>query len=197
MRNTITHRFLALVFALAVLAVSPAFGISGVGGIGPQGAGSKGKIKGVVTSRTPDGFKLKDAKFNETSVVLTDGVRVLLDGKPVTAAQRAELAKLVGGIIAQVEGHWDGQGQLVAEKISVSNKDVRAAQAVANRVDPVQEQAKALEARTKNLEQQQAALAGEVDELGELTKIAREEAQKANDRISALASTTSSPRARA
>jgi outer membrane protein OmpA-like peptidoglycan-associated protein len=188
MRKPKIHRFMVFSFVMAGLAIAPVIATAGATGIGPQEAGAnvqtipEGKrtsIKGVVTQRTADGFTLKDAKFVETSVVLTDSVRVELDGKPVTQAQRVELAKLVGGIIAKVEGRGNSSGQLVAEKISVSNKDVRAAQAMANRIAPVEE-------RQKELAAQQEALAGEVGELAELTKIVQEEAQRANDRISAL-----------
>jgi OmpA-OmpF porin, OOP family len=187
MRSMSYHRFMALIFALAVSAGLPALGTSAAGGAGPQAEGTshavpdgqKAKVKGVVTRRTPDGFILKDAKFVETSVALTDTTSLLLDGKQATREQRAELAKLVGGIIAQVEGRGNASGQLVAERISVANKDVRNAQLVANKVNPVEE-------RTKRLEAQQEVLAGEVGELQVLTKIATEEAQRANDRISAL-----------
>src|ERR1051325_8552728 len=115
MRITITHRLLALIFAVTVVAVPAVLGRPGAFGSGPQAQagdnaqsvpdGKRMKIKGVITQRTPDGYMLEDAKFVKTSVVLTDSTRVELDGKPVTAAQRAELAELVGGIIVQTEGH--------------------------------------------------------------------------------------------
>jgi outer membrane protein OmpA-like peptidoglycan-associated protein len=192
MRSITSHRLAILVFALTVLAV-PVFGTSGVARIDPAGTtvqgipeGKKAKIKGVVTTRTTDGFILKDAKFVETTVVLTDSVRLLLDGKEVTQQQRAEIAKLVGGIIATVEGYGNASGQLVAEKISISNKDVRSAQAVASKLAPVEARVTTVEKRAKRLEAQQEALAAEVAELDELTRIATEEAARANERISAL-----------
>ena len=181
-----TQKLIALASALTVAVITLVPVTSGARGIGPQGgnyqqvpSGSKAKIKGVITSRTPDGFILKDAKLAETYCVLTDGTRVLLDGKPVTQAQRTELAKLVGGIIVQVEGRGNASGQLLTEKISVANKDVRNASALANKVNPLEE-------RTSQLEEQHQALTQDVAELNELTKIATEEAKRANDRVSAL-----------
>jgi outer membrane protein OmpA-like peptidoglycan-associated protein len=172
-------------FALTILAVTPVLGRASAGAQGvPEG--KKTKIKGVVTQRTTDGFVIKDAKFVETSVVLTDSVKVLLDGKPATQHQRTELAKLVGGIIVQVEGYGNASGQLVADKVSISNKDVRSAQAVANKVAPVEERVTSVERRAKRLEAQQEALTAEVAELDELTKIAAAEAERAHERISAL-----------
>jgi outer membrane protein OmpA-like peptidoglycan-associated protein len=185
MRSITSHRLAALVLALLALTISPVFGTSGAGAQGIS-EGKKSKIKGVVTHRTADGFVLKDAKFVETPVILTDSVSVMLDGKPATQEQRAELAKLVGGIIVQVEGHGNASGQLVAEKISISKKDVRSAQAVANKVAPVEERVSSVERRAKRLEAQQEALTAEVAELDELTKIANAEAQRANERITAL-----------
>jgi OmpA-OmpF porin, OOP family len=191
MRNITILTFVAFIFALTVPAVPPvlgSYGVTGVAGAGAQGIadGKKAKIKGVVTHRTADGFVLKDAKFVETTIVLADNTTLLLDGKQASQEQRAELAKLVGGIIAQVEGYGNASGQLVAEKISVTNKDVRNAQATANKLAPVEQRVSGVEERSKRLEAQQEILAGEVGELQVLTKIATEEAQRANDRVSAL-----------
>jgi outer membrane protein OmpA-like peptidoglycan-associated protein len=149
-------------------------------------AGKKTKIKGVVVSREADEFRLKDAKTIETLVVLSDAVKVQIDGKPITEAQRYELRKLVGGIIVEVEGRGDSQGRLVAEKVKISSKDMRNAQAIASKLAPVEARVSETEKRVTEVEQQQTQLAGQVDELTTLTAMAREEAAKANDRISAL-----------
>lgn len=149
-------------------------------------AGKGYKIRGVVMNRTPDGFLLKDKLAVTTMVVLREGVKVLIDGKPVTEAQRYELRKLVGGIVAEVQGKGDANGSLVAEKISVSSKEMRAAQAMANRLVPVEDRLTENEKQIKLAQEQNKALAGQVDELAILSNMAMEEAKKANDRVSAL-----------
>jgi outer membrane protein OmpA-like peptidoglycan-associated protein len=149
-------------------------------------AGKRYKIRGVVTKRTEDGFMLKDKMTVETMVVLGEGVKVQIDGKPVTEAQRYELRKLVGGIVAEVQGRGDANGSLVAEKINVSSKEMRAAQAMANRIAPVEDRVTKNEEQIKLAQEQNKALAGQVDELAILSNMAMEEAKKANERVSAL-----------
>jgi outer membrane protein OmpA-like peptidoglycan-associated protein len=148
--------------------------------------GAKVKIKGVVTGREADSFRIKDAKAVETIVVLADNVRVQVDGKPITDAQRYELRKLVGGIIVEVEGRGNAEGQLAAERVKISSKDIRNAQAIASRIAPVEGRVSDVEGRVTQVEHQQATLAGQVDELTALSRLAREEAERANSRISAL-----------
>jgi outer membrane protein OmpA-like peptidoglycan-associated protein len=150
----------------------------------PQG--KKVSIKGVVVSREADSFHIKDAKAVETIVMLSDGVQVQIDGKPITEAQRYELRKVVGGIIVQVEGRGDANGNLAAEKIKISNKDFRNAVAIANKLAPTEARVTEVEGRVTTVEKQQATLAGQVDELTALSTLAREEAERANARISAL-----------
>jgi OOP family OmpA-OmpF porin len=146
----------------------------------------KVKIKGVVISRGADTLLIRDAKAVDTIVALHEGAKVQIDGKPITEAQRYELRKLVGGIIIEVEGRGDDQGRLVAAKIKMSNKDFRAAQAIASQVEPVKGRVSEVEGRVTEVEREQSTLAGQVDELTALSTLARNEAERANSRISAL-----------
>ncbi|MBK6315508.1 MAG: OmpA family protein [Blastocatellia bacterium] len=184
---------IALVLVASASAVMPAYANPG----GTQDAaaapapqrletGKRYKIRGVVTSRTEDGLILKDKMTVETKVVLHEGVKVQIDGKPVTEAQRYELRKLVGGIIAEVQGRGDANGNLWAEKISISSKEMRTAQAMANRLVPVEDRVTKNEEQIKLAQEQNRALAGQVDELAVLSNMAMEEAKKANERVSAL-----------
>jgi len=192
-RNVRFAILLGAVLVASAAVVTPALAIPG----GNQDAaaapapqmlenGKRYKIRGVVTKRTEDGFTLKDKMTVETMVVLHEGVRVQIDGKPVTEAQRYELRKLVGGIVAEVQGRGDEKGRLWAEKISVSSKEMRAAQAMANRLAPVEDRLTENEKQIKLAQEQNRALAGQVDELAILSNMAMEEAKKANERVSAL-----------
>lgn len=149
-------------------------------------SGKRYKIRGVVMKRTEDGLMLKDKLAMVTAVVLTESVRVQIDGKPITEAQRYELRKLVGGIVAEVQGRGDASGRLVAEKISISSNEMRAAQAMATRVAPVEDRVTKNEEQIKIAQAQNQALAGQVDELAVLSSMAMDEAKKANERVSAL-----------
>jgi OmpA-OmpF porin, OOP family len=186
-------RFLTLL-ALAVFAVggTPAIGriIQGEGASEPAPqtvpAGKKMSIKGVVISRAADSLRIKDVKAIVTNVTLSDGVRVEVDGKPITEAQRYELRKIVDGIIIEVQGRGDAQGNLAAEKIKIKDRDFRNAVAIATQIAPVKGRVTDVEGRVTQVEHQQATLAGQVDELTALSNLARDEAERANQRISAL-----------
>jgi outer membrane protein OmpA-like peptidoglycan-associated protein len=148
--------------------------------------GKKLTIKGVVVSREADSFRIRDAMAVDTIVALNDATKVQIDGKPVTEAQRYELRKLVGGIIVSVEGRGDTAGNLAATKVKISSKDMRQAQAIASKLAPTEQRVTKVEGRVKQVEHQQQVLAGQVDELTALSSLAREEAERANNRISAL-----------
>lgn len=184
---------LALVLVAGAAASSPAFAKPGgtqdaAAAPAPQHleSGKRYKIRGVVTKRTADGFTLKDKMTMETMVVLHEGTRVMIDGKAVTEAQRYELRGLVGGIVAEVQGRGNDTGSLWAEKINISSKEMRAAQAMANRLVPVEGRLTENEKQIQIAHAQNKALAGQVDELAILSNMAMEEAKKANERVSAL-----------
>jgi outer membrane protein OmpA-like peptidoglycan-associated protein len=75
-------------------------------------------------------------------------------------------------LIVEVEGRGDNQGQLVAEKIRFNESDMRMAVTAETRVAPVEEN--------------QARIAGQIDELYAVAAEARNEAAGANNRINEL-----------
>jgi OOP family OmpA-OmpF porin len=191
MKHLNTRFLTALAVSVMFVAGAPAAGRAAQDEGAPQAAqsvpqGKKLSIKGVVTDREADTFHIRDAKAVNTIVVLGDNVKVQVDGKPITDAQRFELRKLVGGIIVQVEGVGDANGNLVASRIKMSSKDIRNAQAIASKIAPVEGRVSDVEARTTQVEHQQSVLSGQVDELTALSNLARDEAERANNRISAL-----------
>jgi outer membrane protein OmpA-like peptidoglycan-associated protein len=149
-------------------------------------AGEKHSFKGVVVAREADSFRIRDAAGADTLVVLNDATKVQIDGKPITEAQRYELSRLVGGIIVGVEGRGDNQGNLVASKVKISSKDMRQAQAIASKLAPTEQRVTNVEGRVSQVEHQQQVIAGQIDELTALSNLARDEAERANNRISAL-----------
>jgi outer membrane protein OmpA-like peptidoglycan-associated protein len=79
----------------------------------------------------------------------------------------------------EIEGRGDADGQLIAEKVRFNSSDLKVAQTVESRVSPV--------------ERENQRIAGQVDELNEVSKAARAEADRANagvvttnERITAL-----------
>ena len=79
---------------------------------------------------------------------------------------------ILRGLIVEVEGRGDSQGQLVADKVRFKESDMRAAITTDTRVNPV--------------EASQQHLSGQIDELHAIAAEARSEARVAQERISAL-----------
>jgi len=79
---------------------------------------------------------------------------------------------LLRGLIVEVEGRGDTQGELVADKIRFRESDMRAAMTSDTRVTP--------------LEENQKKIAGQIDELYAVAQEARQEVARVDQRVSAL-----------
>ncbi len=166
-------------FAL-FLAVSPVFGQTS----NPQAtrarstnvqtipSGSKMKFKGVVIGRDADTFTIRDRNRTDYQVLLTDNTSIKTYGGFLHSGKKYAVTDILRGLIVEVEGRGDPQGQLVAEKIRFNESDMRAAITTDTRVNPV--------------EANQQRMAGQMDELYAVAAEARSEASAANERISAL-----------
>ena len=170
--------------------------------------GQQLKITGIVTKRDPDSFTLREPDGTQTIVALTDATRVKTERKGLFRAdQTAGVSYILRGLRLKVEGRGDAKGQLVAEKIRFTEEDLRTAQALEARVDPVENMAtetKALaeanQKRIDDVERDAQKLSGQIDELSAIaaenrqaTKVAQasaDQAQKdaklANQRINGL-----------
>ncbi len=136
-------------------------------------AGQKAKIKGVIVDRQPDTITVRDTTKMDTVVLLTDATSVKSTGGFMKKGATYDETNLLRGLICEVEGVGNANGQLVASKIRFDKQDLKTATALDSRVAPVEDRVSKVEAQNK-------ALAGQVDELSELSKMAKEEAEKAN-----------------
>jgi outer membrane protein OmpA-like peptidoglycan-associated protein len=114
---------------------------------------------------------------------------------------------ILRGLRLKAEGRGNGDGQLVAENIRFDEQDLRTAQALESRVDPVETQANSTEAlaesnqkRITEAEQNAQRLSGQVEELSSVANgaevaaknaqatadQAKSDANTANERISGL-----------
>ena len=177
-----TSRSLMLVFGLMLLlAGAPmVFGqgpsdqtrIDRTGNIRSVPSGSKMKFKGVVIRRDADTFTIRDRSRADYQVLLTDDTSIKTYGGFFRRGKKYAVTDILRGLIVEVEGRGDNQGQLVAEKIRFNESDMRAAITTDTRVNPVEEN--------------QERMAGQMDELSAIAAEARTEATQANERISAL-----------
>ena len=135
-------------------------------------SGSKMKFRGVVINRDADIFTIRDASRADYQVLITDNTSIKTHGGFLRSGKKYPVTDILRGLIVEVEGRGDSQGQLVAEKIRFRESDMRAAQTTDVRVGPVE----------ANMER----VAGQMDELYAVAAEARAEVKAVNERVSAL-----------
>jgi OOP family OmpA-OmpF porin len=141
--------------------------------------GQKVSLKGRIVRRAAETFNISDEKDMEMVVRLTDQTTVKSKGGFFRSGKNFDVTSLLRGLIVEVEGRGNEEGQLVAEKVRFDSSDLKVARTVESRVAPV--------------EKENQRLAGQVDELNEVSKLVKGEAERAttgvaaaNERISAL-----------
>jgi OmpA-OmpF porin, OOP family len=135
-------------------------------------SGSKMKFRGVVINRDADVFTIRDASRADYQVLITDNTSIKTHGGFLRSGKKYPVTDILRGLIVEVEGRGDSQGQLVADKIRFRESDMRAAQTTDVRVGPVE----------ANMER----VAGQMDELYAVAAEARAEVKAVNERVSAL-----------
>ena len=182
--------FVALVFASLLVSAPSAFGQDTAAQNKPQdtgyrpgirkvSSGQKVKLKGRIVRRDADTFSVQDAQDTEVIVMLTDRTSVKSKGGFFRSGTNYDVTSLLRGLPVEIEGRGNTEGQLVADKVRFNSSDLKVAQTVESRVAPV--------------ERENQRISGQVDELNEVSKAARSEADRANagvattnERISAL-----------
>jgi outer membrane protein OmpA-like peptidoglycan-associated protein len=135
--------------------------------------GQKLKIEGIVVNRNADMITLRGLDGKETQVVLTERTKIKTDHKGwFRRGQDSGASYILRGLRLKAEGKGNSDGQLVAEKIRFDEQDLRTAQALESRVDPVETLANSTEAlaqsnqtRITDAEQNAQRLSGQVEEL--------------------------------
>jgi len=135
-------------------------------------SGAKMKFRGVVISRDADIFTIRDRSRADYQVLITDNTSIKTHGGFLRSGKKYPVTDILRGLIVEVEGKGDAQGQLVADKIRFNESDMRAAITSDTRVSPV--------------EANQERMAGQMDELYAVAAEARAEVKAVNERVSAL-----------
>src|SRR4029453_4734374 len=168
-----------MVFALALL-VAGTTSMSGqvpvsqdrTSNITSIASGEKMKFKGVVIRRDADTFEIRDQNRVDRQVLLTDDTSVRTYGGFFKSGKKYAVTDILSGLILEVEGRGDSQGQLVAQKIRFNESDMRVAIMTDTRIRPV--------------EANQERIAGQMDELHAIAAEARAEVTRVDERVSAL-----------
>ena len=177
--------------------------------------GRKLKIEGIVVNRNDESFTVRDARGTETVVVVTDKTKVKKERRGWFHRDRAATAnEILRGLRLRIEGRSNSDGQLVAKNITFDERDLKTAEALESRVQPVENLANSTQALAENnqtrigeaekrldqTEQNAERLSGQVDELSTVANAALyaakgaqatadqagSDATRANERISAL-----------
>ena len=134
--------------------------------------GAKMKFQGVVIERNADTFTIRDRSRADYQVLITDHTSIKTNGGFLRSGKKYPVTDILRGLIVEVEGRGDAQGQLVADKIRFRESDMRAAITSETRVGPVEEN--------------QQKIAGQIDELHAIAQEARTQVAQVNDRITSL-----------
>ena len=177
--------------------------------------GQKLKVEGIVINRNDESFTLRDARGTETVVVVTGKTKIKKERKGwFHLDKQSNASEIRRGLRLKVEGQGNSEGQLLAMTITFDEQDLRIAETVESRVDPVEKQATSAQALGENnamrideaaqrldqTEQNTRRLNGQVEELSGVASTALataknaqgtaeqavSDASTANDRISAL-----------
>lgn len=90
--------------------------------------GQEAKIKGVILTRDGETFVLRDITRTDTVVLLTDGTKIRTERKGLFRGHKPfDVTVLLPGLILQAQGKGDALGHLVAEDITFSEADLKAA----------------------------------------------------------------------
>src|SRR5919205_527255 len=135
-------------------------------------SGSKMKFRGVVISRDADVFTIRDRSRADYQVLITDNTSIKTHGGFLRSGKKYPVTDILRGLIVEVEGKGNNNGQLVADKIRFNESDMRAAITSDTRVSPV--------------EANQERMAGQMDELYAVAAEARAEVKAVNERVSSL-----------
>ncbi|HYJ46375.1 MAG TPA: OmpA family protein [Pyrinomonadaceae bacterium] len=123
-------------------------------------------MKGRIERRDAETFSVRDDQDMTVVVRLTDQVSVKSKGGFFRSGKNYDVTSLLRGLPVEVEGRGNPEGQLVAEKVRFDSSDLKVVRTVESRVAPV--------------EQETQRLSGQVDELNEVSKAAKMEAERAN-----------------
>src|SRR5437764_6207529 len=129
-------------------------------------------FQGVVIERNSEVFTIRDRTRTDYQVLITDDTSVKTYGGFLRGGKKYPVTDILRGLIVEVEGRGDAQGQIVADKIRFNESDMRAAITSDTRVSPVEEN--------------QQKIAGQMDELYSIAQEARQQVAQVNERVSSL-----------
>jgi OOP family OmpA-OmpF porin len=157
--------------------------------------GQSAKVLGYINTRDADSFKMTTSDGASTYLVmLVPETTVKSNSKGVfRGGTKYEESYLLRGLRVEVEGTGNANGAIVAKAVRFNETDLRAAQSLEARVDPLEKQANAntekIASNTERItssEENQRRMAGQIEENTALANRAQSTADEANNRINGL-----------
>ena len=157
--------------------------------------GSSLTMKGIIAVRHPDSFIMRDISNTTLYVVeIGDSTEVKTHRKGVfRGGKEYPAGYLLRGLRVEVDGHGNGDGHLVANRIRFEEDDLRTAQALQTTLDPVEGQVNENKANIAANKERIAAgeenakkMSAQIDENTAMSAEAMAQANRANNRINGL-----------
>ena len=151
-------------------------------------SGQKFKMRGIIVTRDAQSLKFRDmATKNEYTIELNDSTEVKTYRKGLArGGNEYPSTYLLRGLLVEVEGTGNDAGHVVAKKVQFDNEDLKTAQALEVRVDPVEDQAMKNEQELAAQKANAQKMQGQIDENSAAAQAAMAEANRANNRINGL-----------
>jgi outer membrane protein OmpA-like peptidoglycan-associated protein len=162
----------AILLAVMVFAVSGVFAQEAqVRNLVP---GQKYKLKGFVVAKDDTSFVLRDSVGVDTKIQFDQTTSIRTKGGFLRSGDKVAASQIIRGLNIEVEGRGNPNGGLDAAKLRFEEGDLRTALSIDTRVAPAEE-------RITETEQNALRLAGQIDELMEVSSTIRGEARVAQD----------------
>lgn len=143
--------------------------------------GEKLKVLGIINSRSEDTFTMTTLNGADRYIVeITPSTSVKSNTKGIfRGGTQYEVSYLLRGLRVQVEGRGGSTGGLVADSVRFNEVDLRTAQSLEARIDPVEQQANSNTGRITAAEENARRMSGQIDENTALANRAQASADKA------------------
>lgn len=143
--------------------------------------GQKYKLKGFVVAKDDSSFVLRDSVGVDTKIQFDQTTSIRTKGGFLRSGDKVAATQIIRGLNIEAEGRGNANGGLDAAKIRFEEGDLRTAQSIDTRVAPAEE-------RITEAEQNAQRLAGQIDELMEVSNTVRGEAKAAQGTADAAVS---------
>ena len=149
--------------------------------------GSTAQINGVISARNGPQMTIRQADNTSVVAVLDDSTQVRMkEGHLGFRKKQVDLTLLLPGLRLEVSGIGNANGQLMAQKVVLTQADLQAAREIQAGNAPIEAQEQQLAAQQQNLNQQEQELAQKEQQTQQATQQAQQSADLANQRINNL-----------